>query len=614
MKRAHPSIRASGFYDRYTQTRSGIHPRVFFMSDELSFELCNVGITHKIHVVNIGRRKFSAGEDIVHFHITFSPGIPGNDAQGNGILLRRAALRICRKGNVHAFEAFVWLRPTQWEMMVHHFNEDDAQHARLFWEFPTHQLEVDPATLMVTGMYMTLENNQLSYDDMSPKIQPHIDMASYYIVPTFGPTRYQALPWYPLDPEDPLLEGVNVANIQQRTPVWFNLRHGMYHTSGSSAENRAAGFWVESNEQEQEAYLEQSLDEQMSKAILKRNNMRFGRIYEDDLVMIFLHNFPNAVFMEQGYVVYPWPNVPNAPPVEMKEFVEHWGASPDGVAICPQWSWAQCPTWVQNAYASHTFGKTKLDPRRVALEFKASYRSTKLPEYYIVQLYWEMMATNTVHAYLLRYKRRRQHVPGGGGTYKTVRACQCYHVWRDANDEAMFIYNVVFTIRMLQKHSNLTLAELIRKDPKQRYSKCRARCLSIAQDASKTGQTMDIPNDVLEASDTMRWEIIRNVTRVDKRLDPITHDALEGRSTNINKRAKASKTQYTIQRDGKGDPARTMALMTVEDRLRNIVSLNALNDFETNATTRATFYQLCRDQQETFRLLAKEMVSPPPPK
>lgn len=157
---------------------------------------------------------------------------------------------------------------------------DGEQGQRLFWEFPTHQLEVDPQTWTVRSMYMILENNQLSYDDMAPKIQPHVDTVSYYIVPNF-PNRYVALPWYPLDPDDRALEGVSVADIQQRTPVWFNLRPGK--TSGSGAGKKAAGFWVERDEELKNDWKTKSVQQQIKNMVWKRNIMRFGRIYEDDL-------------------------------------------------------------------------------------------------------------------------------------------------------------------------------------------------------------------------------------------------------------------------------------------------------------------------------------------
>lgn len=79
----------------------------------------------------------------------------------------------------------------------------------------------------------------------------------------------------------------------------------------------------------------------------------------------------------------------------------------------------------------------------------------------MVQVYWEMMATNTCHAYLLRYKRRRGH--DVGGTYKTLRECRSYHIFRNPKMETVFIRNVLYTIRMLEKYPDLDLVTLIRK-------------------------------------------------------------------------------------------------------------------------------------------------------
>lgn len=97
MKRARPFLRPGGLYDRVARSRHGVHPRVLYVGDELSFELCNVGIAHSLRVLNYGSRQFAAGDDVVHFRLLFSPPIPAADAQGSGQLLRRAAIRVCRK-------------------------------------------------------------------------------------------------------------------------------------------------------------------------------------------------------------------------------------------------------------------------------------------------------------------------------------------------------------------------------------------------------------------------------------------------------------------------------------------------------------------------------------
>lgn len=244
MKRARPFLRANNFYDRHARSQHGVHPRVYYMGDELSFELCNLGIAHSLRVINIGSRQFAAGDDVVHFRLLFSPPIPAQDAQGMGQLIRRAAIRICRKGDPTDPQLFMWVRPTRWEMETLVMRGEESE--RAFWAFPTHHLEVDMATWSVTGMYLVLENNQLSYDDMAPKIQPHVDITGSFIIPRYG-ERYRPLEWYPLDPEDRALEGVPVAQIQQRTPVWFNLRPDK--TSGSGAGKKAAAFWVERDEE-----------------------------------------------------------------------------------------------------------------------------------------------------------------------------------------------------------------------------------------------------------------------------------------------------------------------------------------------------------------------------
>lgn len=86
--------------------------------------------------------------------------------------------------------------------------------------------------------------------------------------------------------------------------------------------------------------------------------------------MIFLHNYPHASFHEQGYVDYPWPNVPNGPGPEMEPYVQHWGASPDGIGFWPQLNWTQFPKSIRAAYEHCEVAN--IDPRRAVLEFKVS--------------------------------------------------------------------------------------------------------------------------------------------------------------------------------------------------------------------------------------------------
>lgn len=123
------------------------------------------------------------------------------------------------------------------------------------------------------------------------------------------------------------------------------------------------------------------MEKQVKELVRKRNLMRFGRVREDDVEVVFLHNYPTAVFQEQGYVDYPWPNVPNAPGPEMEQYVKHWGASPDGVAFFPNISWTNVgvnhegkvvgfPTQIRQTYEHCE--TANIDPRRAALEFKVS--------------------------------------------------------------------------------------------------------------------------------------------------------------------------------------------------------------------------------------------------
>lgn len=210
----------------------------------------------------------------------------------------------------------------------------------------------------------------------------------------------------------------------------------------------------------------------------------------------------------------------------------------------------------------------------------------------MVQLYWEMMATNTCHAYLLRYRRRRGH--GEDGVYKTLRWCRSYHVFRNPNVEMIFIRNVLWTIRMLEKYPDLDLATLVRTDPGQRYASCREMCKKIAE--SIQGRDMEIPEDELNAMDTLRWQILQEAEKGAHHLEPINSTAL-----NRSKRRK-----WSAQPDAEGDPARAIALMTIEERLRSLQHLTP--KVETDEDARKAFMRLCRDQQETYRLLAEEMV------
>lgn len=109
---------------------------------------------------------------------------------------------------------------------------------------------------------------------------------------------------------------------------------------------------------------------------------------------------------------------------------------------------------------------------------------------------------------------------------------------------------------------------------------------------------MTIPDSVLDAHDKLQWRILQEATSGAKHMQPINGTALI--------RANAKKRRFQAQPDAEGDHARAMALMTIEERLRTLQRMTP--QVESDDGVRAAFLRMCKDQQETYRLLAEEMV------
>lgn len=122
----------------------------------------------------------------------------------------------------------------------------------------------------------------------------------------------------------------------------------------------------------------------------------------------------------------------------------------------------------------------------------------------------------------------------------------------------------------------------------------------MCKEAAKVikGRDMDIPEDVLNAHDKLRWQMLQEAEKGAKHLQPINGSALV--------RQNAKKRRFKAQPDAEGDYARSMALVTIEERLRSLQRMTA--QVESDEAVRDAFLRTCRDQLETYRLLAEEMI------
>lgn len=425
------------------------------------FDACDT-----VDVVNVGDKSLLNGDDVLCYHVHVPPGIT-----------RGGALSVLYHDMV-AFTLPIDANAKPLERVV--------EGARVFLLFPTHQLELRDEGHHVKTIFVTLENNQLSYDDLDfrVKLEPRVDC---FTVP--HGVQFKTLTYIPLHPDDPLLENKTLAEIPQRTPTWFALR-SFTDVSGSSFGKYCAGYWVGDDDDDKKDR-HKTVRQVVRDRIARANNMRFGRIHEDAIMLIVMHNFPQWHYHEYGSIAF---DAETVAALKLPATTHQYNCSPDGVAWVPSQTWDAFPPHIAAHY------KSTLDCKRVLLEYKASYRSTKLPDYYIPQLYWGMMATRSCCALLVRYKRRRGQ--GKNGRWTTLRECEAYLVFRDPRLERVMLDNLRAT---LAREPHVTLATHTRINGAELRE-------TLAREAKETrAKTMVIPEDVIEKHERKRYALIASL-------------------------------------------------------------------------------------------------------
>jgi hypothetical protein len=221
-------------------------------------------------VINVGQRHFTKGDDTVFFHIYLSNFV----ATGDTVFIRYAdsktplyTLRLSGE------------RPKDTLVLEE----------RTFEFYPTYQLERLVSNDVI--LYLTLENNRITFDDddTAPLIEPHIDLQTS-VVPG---VKFKQLPYLPLHPDDPLLEGRWLHELPQRVPTWYVAR-GENDVSGSNVNKYAGGYWLED----------------VGWSARSSSLMRFGRLNENSVQLIAMYNHQQWEFEECGTFVFD----PKSPP------------------------------------------------------------------------------------------------------------------------------------------------------------------------------------------------------------------------------------------------------------------------------------------------------------
>jgi hypothetical protein len=424
-------------------------------------------------VINVGRRHFTKGDDVVFLHIYCNPL-----ASADSIIVTYA-------NKTPMYTLRITGEPPRETLQLD---------GRTFESYPTHQVERLKGQSIV---YLTLENNRISFndDDTAPLIEPHIDLQTC-VVPG---VKFTQLPFLPLHPDDPLLEGRWLHELPQRVPTWYVAR-GERDVSGSNVNKYAGGYWLDDDKGAWNA---------RSSAL-----MRFGRLNENNVQLIAMYNHQMWEFQECGTFVFPDPaapprgrgkeeeegqrkrqrvDLPLPPPqaavkagVPSDAAMEavRFKASPDCLAIVPSIrDWSSFPAATTAAYSDCA------SAQKMVLEFKASYSSTAFPEYYIPQLYWEMIATGSAQACLVRYKKRRQMDPSSG-RWVTHHEAMEYHIFRDPVVEQLIWRNV-----RLSLNARIPLKDWVAANP-QPYQELQHVLKQIVQQCK--GRPLRIPKELLE--------------------------------------------------------------------------------------------------------------------
>jgi hypothetical protein len=425
-------------------------------------------LDNKLQVVNVGDKQFLNGDDIVFLHVHC---ITNDSPEGPLIILYQ---------NEPIFTLDI--------STGHSFTSKISVQNRHFMFFKTHQIELNEDEKSIKTIYVTIENNSLSFNDMDSRLQlePHLDVFDAPPHVKFNPLNY-----IPLHPDDPLLEEALIYKIAQRTPTWFALR-GMEATtiSGTSLGKYTCGYWLTSTEDNKAKTTMETVREQIRSA----NNMRFGRLNEDSIALIVMHNFPSWTYYEYGSIGFDFTK-PSIQSLQLITDNVHYNCSPDGLAVIAEQEWKHFPAHVVAHYKQFS----DIDPKLCLLEYKASYMSTKLPDYYLVQLYCGMMATSSLKAFLVRYKKRRGQQ--ANGRWGTIREAHGYVVYRDPVVEQHILKNLKESLlRSKDVSLNDQVTQATYVELRQRFSDIAAAIVPIQ---------MTIPYDVLDKYEKKKYACIQ---------------------------------------------------------------------------------------------------------
>ena len=348
---------------------------------------------------------------------------------------------------------------------------------RRFLLFDTHQVEMQGN--VIKTIFISLENNKICFDDtdLDPQIEPHLP----FICTGVPDVSYEGLDWLPLHPEDPLLDGAKLLGVPQRSPTWFATKApGTMDLTGSSVGKYACGYWLDRDNDVG------TIKDQLR----KESNMRFGRIYEDCVMMITMYNFPTWEYSECGRGSFTQSEIDRLG-LHQREGLTY-GCSRDARAIIPT--------------ATHILPYPDIeDVRACELEFKASYSSTAFPDYYIPQLYWEMIEGHSGQAMLVRYKRRRAQV---NGRWITKHEANAYTIQRDAEIERMIIRNVNTSLR---RDARIPLNEYISNVNPHPYDELKQALAQLAKNTP--AMPLEIPVDLLDDYVKRRRDLITTLKR-----------------------------------------------------------------------------------------------------
>lgn len=262
----------------------------------------------------------------------------------------------------------------------------------------------------------------------------------------------------PLHPLDDVYDDISLQYVSQRIPIWYAQRNPDDHyTSGSEAGKWSCGFWVDKDD-----------DANDQNSLRITSIMRYGRLKEPETTMVCLHNFTNCLFFECG---------------TYKDAERMIRASPD--LLC----------------------KDLTTDKWSVFELKASYQSVKFPDYYIPQLYWEMMATQTRQATLVRYQSKRASTPQN--KWGKTRKAMAYTI--DYNDKiaTMLLDNVAFVRQHLPALKSLKA--VVQAFPK-RFQQAQAVCAGVV--AQTPGKELEIPEKQLDDYEKARWIYLNRIKRV----------------------------------------------------------------------------------------------------